>query len=453
MKNKRFGESEEGPSVDKQSMDYVVGSVSGSLFPKESASSSGSLSALFQAAPVVDTLFFVPAPKLEPRSVEVNEGAVTKGPNNQKQTKKAAKDKSAADLNLENRESALQNADEDEQVPKMRKKAKRKAVEMEEGGATEEEERQTKKQRTGAQMAEERVKQKRTVFVGNLPASCTKKTLQLVFKDQGAIESIRFRSVVREDPSMSRKVAAIQRKVHPKKQSINAYVVFKAEEGAEKALERNGMEIEKDFHIRVDRISKSSSHDHKRSIFIGNLPFDINELPLRQHFEECGKVEGVRLVRDKNSGMGKGFGYILFESIDSVQLALKLDSSKLLGRSVRVKRSVKKEKEKKKVVHRGPRGKERETKGAGKGPTKGGFKGRPGQGGPQNKSFGRSQGKGPQIKSMGKPFKKSPGEAPKATTGPASFKGEMADPNSKKAKAKALKKKLKPRKRNQVVHI
>ncbi|XP_029632529.1 RNA-binding protein 34 [Salmo trutta] len=435
-------------------MDYVVGSVSGSLFPKESASSSGSLSALFQAAPVVDTLFFVPAPapKPEPRSVEEKEGAVTKVPNNQKQTKKAAKDKSAADLNLENRESALQNADEDEQVPKMPKKTKRKAVEMGEGGATEEEDRQTKKKRIGAQIAEERVKQKRTVFVGNLPPSCTKKTLQLVFKDQGAIESVRFRSVVREDPSMSRKVAAIQRKVHPKKQSINAYVVFEAEEGAEKALERNGMEIEKDFHIRVDRVSKSASHDHKRSIFIGNLPFDINELPLRQHFEECGKVEGVRLVRDKNSGMGKGFGYILFQSIDAVQLALKLDGSKLLERTVRVKRSVEKEKEKK-VVHRGPRGKERETKCAGKEPIKGGFKGRLGQGGPQNKSSGRPQGKGPQIKSMGKTFKKSPGEAQKATTGPSSFKGEMADPNSKKAKAKALKKKLKPRKRNRVVHI
>ncbi|XP_070289930.1 RNA-binding protein 34-like [Salvelinus sp. IW2-2015] len=199
MKNTLSGESEEGPSVDKQSMDYVVGSVSGSLFPMESASSSGSLSALFQAAPAVDTLFFVPAPKAispkpELRSVELKEGTVTKVSNNQKQTKKAAKDKSAADLSLENRESALQNAYKAEQVPKMPKKTKRKAVEMGEGSAKEEE-RQTKKQRTGSQIAEARVKQKRTVFVGNLPASCTKKTLQLVFKDQGASESIRFRSV------------------------------------------------------------------------------------------------------------------------------------------------------------------------------------------------------------------------------------------------------------------
>lgn len=40
---------------------------------------------------------------------------------------------------------------------------------------------------------------------------------------------------------------------------------------------------------------------------------DIDELAFRRHFEECGSVEAVRLVRDQNSGLGKGFGYILFE--------------------------------------------------------------------------------------------------------------------------------------------
>ncbi len=34
---------------------------------------------------------------------------------------------------------------------------------------------------------------------------------------------------------------------------------------------------------------------------------------MREHFEECGNVEAVRLVRDRGSGMGKGFGYVLFE--------------------------------------------------------------------------------------------------------------------------------------------
>jgi len=40
---------------------------------------------------------------------------------------------------------------------------------------------------------------------------------------------------------------------------------------------------------------------------------DLREASLREHFVSCGCVEGVRLVRDKSSGLGKGFGYVLFQ--------------------------------------------------------------------------------------------------------------------------------------------
>ncbi|XP_019745241.1 RNA-binding protein 34 [Hippocampus comes] len=166
-----------------------------------------------------------------------------------------------------------------------------------------------------------------------------------MFRADGAVESIRFRSLVREDPAVSRRVAAIKRQAHPSARSINAYVVFKEPQGVAKALWWNGAEIEKDFIIRVDRVSSKAaeSHDHKRSIFVGNLNFELKELALRRHFEQCGVVEAVRLVRDHNTGLGKGFGYVLFESCDSVQLALKLDGSKVEGRAIRVRRSAEKE--------------------------------------------------------------------------------------------------------------
>uniref|UniRef100_A0A3P9BU65 RNA binding motif protein 34 n=1 Tax=Maylandia zebra TaxID=106582 RepID=A0A3P9BU65_9CICH len=264
---------------------------------------------------------------------------------------------------------------------------------------------------------------------GNL--FCSFSDLRSLFRDKGSIESIRFRSVVKTPlkERESRQVAAasrLQRKVHPKKQSINAYVVFKDEDGITKALERNGMEIEKDFHIRVDRVADSSSHDHKRSVFVGNLSFDINELTFRRHFEECGTVEAVRLVRDKNSGLGKGFGYVLFESTDSVQLALKLDGSKLEGRSIRVKRSLKKEKQK--------------SNGDGKATTrKTGKTLKTGSG--RERAAGRGAFKSP---------RKVMGNQRKLSRSSASFKGEMADPD-KKTKKKALKKKrVKPEKS---VHI
>ncbi|XP_067115559.1 RNA-binding protein 34 [Osmerus mordax] len=446
MKKTLHGESRGAQATNSQS-DYMVGSVSGSLFLKEASSSSRSLAALFSSAPPAKALIYVPAPKPAPKSKQEDKGdAVVKGPSNQQQ-KKATKRKSAADQKVENRESALQNADADENVTKTPKKVKRKVLDVKQEGAMEEEKRPTKRQKT--ERVEERIKLKRTVFVGNLPVSCTKKTLKIIFKDKGLIESIRFRSLVREDPGMSRKCATIQRKVHSQRTSINAYVVFKDEEGAVQALERNGMEIEKDFHIRVDKVSQNSLHDHKRSIFVGNLPFEINELPLRQHFEECGTVEGVRLVRDVNSGMGKGFGYVLFESADSVQLALKLNGSKLQDRSIRVKRSVPKDKAIRMASKKGPRGRRdmgpnKETEGR---ETMVRVKDK---GTDKVQEFKRRPRQGPQNKSMGKTFIKSPNKY--QNTSSESFKGEMSDP-TKKPKKKGLKKKLRPRRSQKTVHI
>ncbi|XP_053189705.1 RNA-binding protein 34 [Scomber japonicus] len=415
-------------SPGQPSTDYVVGQVCDSVFQKKAAAP-GSLSALFSAAAPAAAVLFQPAPKPVPKVAEVKEPQKetpdVKGQTSQKQ-KKLQKEKTAAEEKLENRESSLQNADEAEQGQTTTvKKKKRKAPEAD--GENEVERWVIKRQKLRAQKQEEALKKNKTVFVGNLPVSCTKKTLRSLFKDKGSIESIRFRSVAREDPSISRKVAAIQRKVHPKKQSVNAYVVFKDEEGVMKALERNGMEIEKDFYIRVDRVNDGSSHDHKRSVFVGNLSFEINDLAFRRHFEECGDVEAVRLVRDQNSGLGKGFGYVLFENSDSVQLALELDGSSLEGRKIRVKRSVNKDKLKEKGDGKGGKG--------GKGAA--------------GKGSAKIPGKGPGTV-RGGGFKSQKKFARNQPSSNKNFKGEMADP-TKKTKKKGLKKKrAKPRK---TVHI
>ncbi|XP_066503859.1 RNA-binding protein 34 isoform X2 [Hoplias malabaricus] len=418
---KRAKPSEE--AVGNAGEGYVIGLVSGSLGSKTTPSS-GTLSSLFSTASS-NTLVFVPAQKVEVKGSQMkHEPEQVQSSKEPSQQKTTTKERSAAEEKLHCREKALKNADDEDDV-KSPKKVKRKAPEKDFDGE-DLDERSGKKQRIQRNMAEERIKLKRTVFVGNLPLNYQKKHVKRVFKDLGAIESVRFRSVVQEDPTMSRRLATIQRQVDSKQDSINAYVVFKEEEGAVNALQRNGMEIEKDHYIRVDRASKNLTHEHKRSIFVGNLPYDLKELPLRQHFEECGKVEAVRLVRDRNSGVGKGFGYVLFENTDSVMLALKMNGSLLLDRKIRVKRSVKKEKVKN---DRGPPGKSakgqnRNDGGKKTGPKPGRFKGSK-----------RPEGNKP----AGKTFKKSLGAGSKST----SFKGEMADPNSKKG----LKKRFKPKKK------
>ncbi|KAL7854486.1 hypothetical protein SRHO_G00166760 [Serrasalmus rhombeus] len=431
MKRKHAVQSE--VAVSNAGQDYVVGLVSSSLGAKQTTPSTGALSSLFSSASS-NTLVFVPAAKVEQKTscVKSEAGQVASSKEAPKQ-KKTPKEKSAAEKKLQSREAALENAD-NEDVEKSPKKVKHKAPKLHYDREMLEDEQPAKRRKIQQNPAEERIKLKRTVFVGNLPVNCKKKDLKRIFRDLGAIESVRFRSVVREDPSISRRLATIQRQVDPKRPSINAYVVFKEEEGAVNALQRNGLEIEKDVYIRVDRVSKHLLHDHKRSVFVGNLPYDIMELPLRKHFEECGKVEAVRLVRDHNSGVGKGFGYVLFENADSVMLALKLNGSQLLDRKIRVKRSVKKEKEKKSSRASGRNAKGQSGKGAGrrKGPQPGSFKGA--KSAESNKSAGQS-------------FKKGFGRGNKTST---SFTGEMVDPSTKKGKG--LKKRFKPKK-NKPVNI
>uniref|UniRef100_A0A3P9I5C8 RNA binding motif protein 34 n=1 Tax=Oryzias latipes TaxID=8090 RepID=A0A3P9I5C8_ORYLA len=418
-KSHRRGDS----SSELQSSDYVVGQVSGSLFQQNSAAS-GSLSVLFSTAATSSSLLFQPAPKLIPRSVEREEleNRSADGIRQEKQKKKKPpRESSVAEQKVENRESSLREADDEEQDDSSVKKKIKKRKVLELDREQDAEYWVLKRQKMKARKHEEATKTKRTVFVGNLPVTCTKKTVLNLFKDKGSIESIRFRSLVREDPAMSRKLAAIRRQVHPQRKSMNAYVVFREEAGAIRALESNGMEVETNYNIRVDRATDGSSHDHKRSVFVGNLPFDIHEQAFRKHFETCGTVEGVRLVRDKDSGLGKGFGYVLFESADSVQLALELNASKLEGRSIRVKRSVKKEKHKNQTG-----GKETAKKPA------------------KNKRSWQDKSPG-RFKSSKKVF----GNQQKSEKKSTSFKGEMVDP-SKKPKKKGLKKKGKAKKR---VHI
>ena len=46
------------------------------------------------------------------------------------------------------------------------------------------------------------------------------------------------------------------------------------------------------------------------NIYIGNLPFSANEDDVREMFEEYGDVHSVNLIKDRDTGRLKGFGFI-----------------------------------------------------------------------------------------------------------------------------------------------
>ena len=197
---------------------------------------------------------------------------------------------------------------------------------------------------TGSSEAKRRKKKEpdpregRTVFVGNLSTTSTKKQLRQMFRQYGHVETLRIRSMQVAEGSLPVKVA---KKTHKQigGSNFNAYIVFSSEKDAEEALALNGTLVE-GRHIRVDLAGRSREHSHQQSVFVGNLPFSADEEALRVVFSGCGEVEGVRIVRDTKTGAGKGFGFVTFREKSGVVFALKQSNKvELEGRKLRVFKS------------------------------------------------------------------------------------------------------------------
>ncbi|XP_066238745.1 RNA-binding protein 34 [Saccopteryx leptura] len=335
--------------------DYLVGQVADSLVPggRRSRGLAGQLAALFSSGESQLPPVYVPVPQETTKKRKQDEEEVSTSriqrPFLQEPAKKVkVKEFSDVDKKLAVRENALANAGLEEEIhqkQRQKRKISQSGIKIAYRTVLDDVDHTAVNQKKKIQVnqEEERLKNERTVFVGNLPVTCNKKKLKSLFKEYGPIESVRFRSVIPAEGTLSKKLAAIKRKIHPDQKTINAYVVFKEERAAIKALNRNGAQIADGFRIRVDRASETSSRD-KRSVFVGNLPYKIEDSAVEDHFLDCGNIVAVRIVRDPLTGVGKGFGYVLFENTDAVHLALKLNNFELMGRKLRVMHSVNKEK-------------------------------------------------------------------------------------------------------------
>ncbi|GMK55354.1 hypothetical protein CspeluHIS016_0204100 [Cutaneotrichosporon spelunceum] len=281
---------------------------------------------------------------------------------------------------------------------------------------------------------------RRTLFIGNLPISATEKAGTaalkrhlLSFAPSAKIESVRFRSVAFSTPTSSagadagekkadaaeeakqatrrdarekeraaawkasqagssvgargnkrgddevvdksksflddkgkRKVAFIKKDFHSDADTCNAYVVFAHahpdrpanvapildpyEAATTIGPAANGTEVLGRM-IRVDTLRPAAgAHSGKRwlpagtdvkcSAFVGGLDYSAKDDDVRAFFEalltaergapESGSwVTGVRIVRDRETQMGKGFGYVNFVDRESVDELVSLPSAKL----------------------------------------------------------------------------------------------------------------------------
>jgi RNA recognition motif-containing protein len=72
-------------------------------------------------------------------------------------------------------------------------------------------------------------------------------------------------------------------------------------------------------------------------LFVGGLPFSTTDEELNQLFAAHGTVASATVVRDRESGRSKGFGFVEFENDEEGKAAEKaLNGSEVGGRTISV---------------------------------------------------------------------------------------------------------------------
>lgn len=70
-------------------------------------------------------------------------------------------------------------------------------------------------------------------------------------------------------------------------------------------------------------------------LFVGSLPWSIDDETLRETFEEHGNVVSAKIVKDRETGRSRGFGFVEMESSSEASSAIKaLHDSQLKGRNI-----------------------------------------------------------------------------------------------------------------------
>ncbi|HVP44484.1 MAG TPA: RNA-binding protein [Terriglobales bacterium] len=74
-----------------------------------------------------------------------------------------------------------------------------------------------------------------------------------------------------------------------------------------------------------------------KNIYVGNLDYGVNEDQLRQAFEAFGHVDKVTLIRDRDTGQPRGFGFVEMTSDAEADKAIQsLNGTQMGSRAIAV---------------------------------------------------------------------------------------------------------------------
>jgi RNA-binding protein Musashi len=93
------------------------------------------------------------------------------------------------------------------------------------------------------------------------------------------------------------------------------------------------------FNKSSSNNNNSSSNTDQGKIFVGGLSWQTTEESCRWHFEQYGPVVSVDLMKDRNTGKPRGFGFVCFAENSTVDLVMAEDKHEINHKIVDVKRA------------------------------------------------------------------------------------------------------------------
>ena len=157
--------------------------------------------------------------------------------------------------------------------------------------------------------------QEATVYVGNLDPQCTEELLMELFVQAGPVVNVHM---------PKDKLTGLH--------SGYGFVEFKQERDAEYAMRVMGMISLYNKMIRVNK----STVDNKimevgANLFLGNLDPDVHEKLLYDTFSSFGGiVTPPKIMREPDSGISKGYGFISFDSFEASDMAIECMNGQFL---------------------------------------------------------------------------------------------------------------------------
>jgi len=162
-----------------------------------------------------------------------------------------------------------------------------------------------------------------SIYIGNLLFDVTASDLEREFGQFGEIKS----SVIATDPrGMSKGFG---------------YVEFESIEQSAAAIEAKHQEVFEGRRLVVNYQNKTrrenTTNPPSKTLFIGNLAFEMSDADLNKLFRDIRNVIDVRVAIDRRTGQPRGFAHADFVDVESAAKGMEaLKGQEIYGRKLRI---------------------------------------------------------------------------------------------------------------------